>query len=84
MNDGEKEWWKQTPIFIAVRSGFDEGLELLIKAGADVNRHDNGLSPLMLATALGFYECVNLLLTAGVDVNEVNNTGETVFACIGH
>ena len=84
VNDGKEEWWKQTPCFIAILNGFDEGLDLLIKARADVNRSYAGLSPMMLAAELGFYECVELLIAAGVDVNKVDGNGQSALVCIGH
>ena len=71
----------QTPLVIAMLRGFDEGLDLLIKAGSDVNRYHNGLSPLMHAAAIGFHKCV--LLTAGADVNETNDDRQTAFSCLG-
>ena len=68
---------------MTLKFGFDEGLDLLIPAGSDVNKITYGLSPLMLAAAVGFPKCVQLLLTAEADVNETNYNNQTAFSHLG-
>ncbi len=56
-----------------------ETLQLLITAGADVNKADkDGKTPLYWATSKGHTECVKLLLAApGIDVNKASKKGYT-------
>ena len=57
-------------------------LELLIKAGADVNRRvGKQPSPLMAAAASGFEDCVNKLIKAGADVNMTQFQGASALIC---
>ena len=50
--------------------GDDTKLDMLIKAGADVNWSGTYVdTPLILAAHRGFIKCVKLLLEAGADVN---------------
>ncbi|MGI8494460.1 MAG: ankyrin repeat domain-containing protein [Pyrinomonadaceae bacterium] len=50
-------------------SEFDEGLNELIKTGADVNADTHGLTPLMLAVMDGYVQAVKILISAGANVN---------------
>ena len=53
-------------------------LDLLIKAGADVNTADvNGHTGVVFAAAKGYNDCVDLLIKAGADVNAVTKDGKT-------
>ena len=71
-------------LIIACRNGFDDGVELLIKSGADVYiLGDKGLNPLMEAAANGHVRCAELLLETGVDVNFQNTEGLTALMCVG-
>ena len=52
----------------------DEALQLLIEAGADVNRKDrDGMTPLMHAAASGSLERTELLLSAGAYVDKLDD-----------
>ena len=55
-----------------------ECVEMLIKAGANVNAQtDDGISALMKASENGYGECVKLLLEAAADVNAACKKGFT-------
>ncbi|XP_046582993.1 uncharacterized protein LOC124290327 [Haliotis rubra] len=68
-----------TPLHIAAAIwGSTECVDLLLKAGADVNVQNNtGDTPLHVPTGWGCPDCVDVLLKAGADVNVQNNTGDT-------
>ena len=71
-------------LHIACRKGFNDGAELLIKAGANVNMlGDAALNPLMEAVANGHVRCAELLLEAGAEVNFQNTRGITAVMHIG-
>jgi ankyrin repeat protein len=58
-----------------------EILELLLKKGADPNKHGLGYrnTPLIEAAAYGTTQTVSLLLAAGAAVNATNLNGATAF-----
>ncbi|MBZ5602567.1 MAG: ankyrin repeat domain-containing protein [Acidobacteriia bacterium] len=59
-----------TPLFMACRSGNAAIIELLIKAGAEVNSPDeHGTTPLMMAAAAGNRDAVKVLIDHGANVN---------------
>ena len=70
----------KTPLVIAVECDFVQGLDLLIKAGADVNRGAYGLSPLMFTSRYGYPKCLQMLLAAGANVNQTNGYGQTAIS----
>ena len=59
----------RTPLMTAVFLEIPIMVELLIKAGADVNGNNNGKTPLNYAAELESEECLKLLIEAGADVN---------------
>ena len=62
----------------AARKGYSRCLELLLDAGANVNRQDwLGDTSLELAAGSGHDRCVELLLKAGADVNKRDGEGYT-------
>ncbi|EAY21691.1 hypothetical protein TVAG_237170 [Trichomonas vaginalis G3] len=62
----------QSPIFQAIRLGLDNGVELLLKFGCNVNfRKETGEFPLMFAIQLDKPEIVKLLLKWGADAKLV-------------
>ena len=65
-----------TPIFDAIDSRRMKNLDLLIKAGTDVNHQDNFGNTPMLHAAWGRFDVVLRLLEAGADYRIRNNDGE--------
>ena len=63
----------------AVLYGSPEYLQLLINAGADVNKTDTdgNATPLILAVGQSKIKCVNTLVNAGADVNKAVGSGIT-------
>lgn len=61
----------KTPVFFAVEHRCPKALELLVKAGADVNKADNGgLTPLELAHDGSDLNIMNILIKSGAYVDE--------------
>ena len=59
-----------TPLFMACTNGSAPMIDLLIKAGADVNQlKANGTTPLMTAAASGSADAVKVLLDHGANIN---------------
>lgn len=68
-----------TPVFDAILSGSRENLDLLIKAGADLNyRDDTGNTPLICAAVVASFDLVYRLLEAGADFRIKNKQGHDV------
>ncbi len=69
---------KETALAAASFSGNKELVELLIKAGSDVNARDSfGVTPLIGPARTGHPEIVKMLLKAKAAVNQTTNAGET-------
>ncbi|XP_046331464.2 uncharacterized protein LOC124114767 [Haliotis rufescens] len=68
-----------TPLHAAAAGrGSTECVDVLLKAGANVNVQNNtGDTPLHTAVIRGSTECVDLLLMAGANVNVQNDSGES-------
>ncbi|OGW35658.1 MAG: hypothetical protein A2X58_14065 [Nitrospirae bacterium GWC2_56_14] len=59
---------------VAISKNRKEQVEILIRAGADVNmRDERGMTPLMYAAMYGSVEIVELLHKAGADINAVTS-----------
>lgn len=71
----------QSPLLMTMERGNMEILQLLIAAGADVNRkNENGepcLRSALLKTRIHTSEILILLINSGADVNAVNHCGES-------
>jgi ankyrin repeat protein len=70
---------RYTPLISAIRRDCQIGVDLLIKAGADVNL-DHSISanaPIMIAARWGRLEATKSLLKANADVNKMSSVGRT-------
>ena len=70
-----------TALHVAAAKGYASVIQLLLRAGSDVNRADNdGWTPLHAAAHWGEKEAAKLLvLEAHADVEKVNKVGQTAF-----
>ena len=76
-----------TPLYLALEHSFHEAVNLLIRAGVDVNEvRKNGITPL-IATSLvcdqpvnNVLKCLELLIQAGADVNMTTPEGSALTA----
>lgn len=76
VNRGDQFFW--TPIHHAAHAGHVEIVELLVKAGADVNAQSlDGGTPLIRAIESGQSLCVHFLVKAGANVYLENKKGTT-------
>lgn len=67
-----------TPLHFAARQGCLAGVEVLVKAGAQMNAvNPNGFSPMLLAIINGHYDVAAYLADHGADVNVADETGRT-------
>jgi len=68
-----------TPLLYAVRQGFQESTDALLKAGADVNlvSAGDGTSPLMMAIINGHFDLAASLVDQGADPNLASSNGAT-------
>ena len=66
---------------VAASNGREACLNLLIKAGADVNAA-RGVTPLMNAFHSGHPKCVLSLIEAGADVNSTTKDGNTALIIV--
>ena len=68
----------------ATRFGHEQCVDLLIKAGAEINRASiEGKTVLMYAVIKHRVNCVDVLISAGADVNVIDSHGNTpfIFSC---
>jgi ankyrin repeat protein len=68
-----------TPLLYAVRQGFHESSEALLKAGADVNQPSAGdkTTPLLMAVINGHFDLAQTLLEKGANPNTQSMNGVT-------
>jgi ankyrin repeat protein len=73
---GSSAW--RTPLHLAAEGGHVEVVEVLVAAGADLNKQDSQCSvPLHLAAAAGALGVVKVSLAAGADPNQPNQDKAT-------
>ena len=87
MNVNQRDSEGNTALHVAVREQHAEVAQVLIDAGADVNRRASGDTPLFLAIRKGSLDMVKLLVRAGAGVCIADEEGNTclIFAvCEGH
>ena len=68
-----------TPLLYAVRQGYQESTDALLKAGADVNQLSAGdkTSPLLMAVINGHFDLAKTLLDKGANPNSCSINGVT-------
>ena len=73
----------RTPLYIACRSGHTEAAQLLIEAGASVDKaKENGVTALHVACHFGHADTARALCAVGASVNLDSNDGTALFiAC---
>ncbi|MFN0199506.1 MAG: ankyrin repeat domain-containing protein [Planctomycetaceae bacterium] len=83
MVDSMEQFRNETPIFRALWSRNVENVELLIKAGADLNHQTEfGETPLMYAASFNWYDHVYRFLEAGADWTIKNKRNQDLaFSC---
>lgn len=69
-----------TPLFLAIKNGYDDLIEKLLQKGADINiaNTQHNITPLMLAATNGNTKLVEKLLQQGADVFLKDDLGQTV------
>ena len=85
-----------TPLHVAVSSGFTQGVELLIRAKAnieakakldfkarDTSPQDPGNTPLHIAVLLGFTQVVEMLIEAKANIEATSAAGLTPLGLAG-
>ena len=71
----------QTPLIIAAQAGCKDIVELLLRAGADIeHRNDQGENAFISATQEGHIDVVRILIDKVENVNQPNADGETALA----
>ena len=83
--DVNTECLDDTPLYLALDHGFHEAVDLLIRAGADVNKVcKNGITPLVKVSSVwdqpvnNIVKCLELLIQAGADVNMTTPEGSAL------
>lgn len=67
-----------TPLLYAARDGHLKSAELLLAAGADVEKREaNEITPLVMAITNGNFDLANLLIAHGAKINEADFYGQT-------
>ncbi len=68
-----------TPLLYAVRQGYVESTDALIKAGADINQPSAGdkTTPLVMAVINGHFDLAKSLIEKGANVNAASSNGVT-------
>jgi ankyrin repeat protein len=68
-----------TPLLYAVRQGYVESTDALLKAGADVNKPSAGdkTTPLVMAIINGHFDLAKSLIEKGANVNAASSNGVT-------
>lgn len=75
----EKNEGGRTPLYVAVNSKSEKSLDVLLKAGANVNLSEAifGFTPLHLATVTKNLSMMKTLIHAGADINPRDKLGRT-------
>ncbi|HUQ88131.1 MAG TPA: ankyrin repeat domain-containing protein [Vicinamibacterales bacterium] len=68
-----------TPLLYAVRQGYQESSDALLKAGADINQPSagDGTTPLLMAVINGHFDLAKSLIEKGADAKTASTNGVT-------
>jgi len=68
-----------TPLLYAIRQGYQESTDALLKAGADINQPSagDGTTPLLMAVINGHFDLAKSLLDKGANANTASANGVT-------
>jgi ankyrin repeat protein len=68
-----------TPLLYAIRQGYQESTDALLKAGADINQSSagDGTTPLLMAVINGHFDLAKSLLDKGANPNTASQQGVT-------
>ena len=65
---------QNTALMLASRNGHEKCVEMLLEAGANVNKSNaDGVTDLMYAAITGYVNCIRKLLEVGADVNKAQD-----------
>lgn len=68
----------RTPLMVAVYTGNIDDVQILLKAGVNIEAKDsNGLTPLLVATYKGNAKVLGALIKAGADIEAKDKEGKT-------
>lgn len=76
-NPNARDYWRDSPLLIAVQLDNPELVQLLLDAGAKADVSGRGYTALGLAARNGSVSVVRLLLQAGADPSRRNDDGDT-------
>lgn len=77
VNIDARTYLSQTPLHLAVLSGHKAVVQLLIRAGIDLNATDHeGNTALHMAVSAGFIDIITVLLLKSADLSVLNNSSQ--------
>ena len=80
-----ENFWSETPLFAAARSGFHEAVELLLELGAKPDHRSHlDETPLHLAAETYDVKTVQMLIDAGAEIDARNRIGRTALHVAAH
>ncbi len=80
-----ENFWSETPLFAAARSGYHEAVELLLDLGAKPDHRSHlDETPLHLAAETYDVKTVQMLIDAGAEIDARNRIGRTALHVAAH
>jgi ankyrin repeat protein len=75
MADAGVQFWVNKALYVASDEGHTAIVDLLLKAGAEVDTEEDGCTPLLAASSNGHTAIVQQLLQARAEVNNATEAG---------